>query len=148
MALPTDWTTIQAVAKWDGRSGLTYESAQVDQFASSGKNVSGVAARWNRDLAAYTRFWISWITRYHGQTCPVEPNSRTAATIGGQPGVLLAYNCGILINQAITVHNGVGYDFLFRDPSVAAASNPADHAMFMTMLSSIRFPAAVGFTQR
>ena len=60
--------------------------------------------------------------------------------MGGQPGVLLAYNCGILINIAATVHHGVGYWFAFRDPAVAAATDPADHAAFMDILRSVQFP--------
>jgi hypothetical protein len=55
--------------------------------------------------------------------------------------VLLAYNCGILINHAVTVHHGVGYDFAFRDPTVAAATDPTDHAALLDILGSVQFPA-------
>jgi hypothetical protein len=139
--LPAEWTTIQALDKWDGQSGLTFDySAQVDQFGSASTAVFAVAAHWKRDLAAYTRFWIVWNARYHGEHCPPAPNTRNPITIGGQPGVLLAYNCGILINIAATVHSGVGYSFSFRDLGVQAATDPTDHATFLNILRSVQLP--------
>jgi hypothetical protein len=66
---------------------------------------------------------------------------RNRVTIGGQPGVLLAYNCGILINFALTVDHGVEYWFVFVDQGVPAATDPTDHAPFLKMLSSVQFPA-------
>jgi len=53
--------------------------------------------------------------------------------------VLLAYNCGILINIATTVRHGVAYQFVFRDGGVPAATDPADNATFMQMLRSVHF---------
>jgi hypothetical protein len=127
--------------KWDGQSNLTFdESAQVDHFGSGSVAVIAAAAHWKRDLAAYARFWIDWTYRYHGEFCPLKPNTRNPVTIGGQPGVLLGYNCGILINHAVTVHNGVGYVFSFRDPAVDAATDPTDHATFAKILRSVEFP--------
>src|SRR4051812_1407352 len=57
VALPAEWASIQAVAKWDGRSGWTYVSSFVDQFiADNGATSWGVAAPWSRGLAAYGTF--------------------------------------------------------------------------------------------
>ena len=33
--------------------------------------------------------------------------------LGGQPGTLLAWNCGVLVNQAVSVEHGVGFFFGF-----------------------------------
>ena len=73
----------------------------------------------------------------HGDTCPVTPDARNPIEIGGQPGTQLAWNCGILINQAVTVDNGVGYFFGFRDPSVQAATDSADRELFVELLKSV-----------
>ena len=58
--------------------------------------------------------------KFHGSTCPAKPESVEPIEIGGEPGALIAWNCGILINVAATVHGGTGYHFVFRDPAVAA----------------------------
>ena len=141
--MPAQWTAVGAANTWDRRSALDLESFDVDKFFSTieGKGSFGVAGRWNRGLAAYTTFLIAWTHRTHGDTCPPKPETRTSVTIGGQPGVLLAYNCGILINIAAAVYHGVGYQFVFRDSGVAAASNAADHATFLQMLRSVQFPS-------
>ncbi len=55
--------------------------------------------------------------------------------------MLIAWNCGILINGAVTVHNGRAYVFGLRDPAVHAATDPADRATFLTMLESVRSPS-------
>ena len=144
VTLPSGWRSTQAIYpyRWDGQSQLAIESAEVDKFMSSSTPAAwAVATRWKRNLAAFTRFSVAWNARYHGDTCPAEPASRNPVTIGGQPGVLLAYDCGILINLAATVHRGYGYWFLFRDGGVQAASDPTDRATFLGMLRSVQFPA-------
>ena len=143
LTLPAQWVDVQAVSKWDRKSELNLESFDVDRFYS---NVTGIgsyaaAGRWNKDLAAYTSFLIAFTHRTHGEFCPPKPNTRSSVTIGGQPGVLLAYNCGVLINIAATVNHGVGYQFVFRDSGVAAASDPADHATFLQILRSVQLPS-------
>jgi hypothetical protein len=65
---------------------------------------------------------------------------RQRINVGSDQGVLLAYNCGILINLAAAVHNGVGYQFGFRDPTVNAATDPADEATFLAILESTQLP--------
>lgn len=140
VALPAEWTSIQAVTKWDGQAGLNIESAQVDHFGGDSPGVFAVAAPWKRGLAAYTRFWITWTARNHGDTCPFQPDTRSPITIGGRPGMFIAYNCGILINYAIAIHRGVGYCFVLRDGGVAAATDPTDHATFTNLLRSVQLP--------
>lgn len=142
MTLPAGWTAVQAHSRWDGKIGLDYASASVDRFIGTSMAGSwGVAAPWKRSLAADTTYVIRWNYLYHRNTCPASarPESRSPVTIGGQAGVLLAYNCGILINLAATVHHGFAYWFVFRDPGVNAATDPADHATFLGMLHSVRF---------
>ena len=68
------------------------------------------------------------------------PDVTDQITIGGDPGTLLAFDCGILINNAIAVHDGVAYLFGFRDPAVHAATDPTDRATFVMLLESVRFP--------
>lgn len=139
---PEQWTSTQASGKWDGQSGLDIESPQVDKFRSPTTDPAfwAVATPWQQSLAAFTTFAISWTTSFHGDTCTAEPNRRSPISVGGQPGALLAYDCGILINTAVTVHHGVGYWFVFRDQGVQAATDPADHATFLHVLKSVRFP--------
>jgi hypothetical protein len=140
---PEQWTSAQASGRWDGQSGLDIESSQVDKFRSPSTDPAfwAVATPWRQSLAAFTSFTIFSIASFHGDTCPAEPNRRSAIVVGGEPGVLLAYDCGILINQAVTVHRGVGYWFVFRDQGVQAATDPADHATFLRILGSVQFPA-------
>ena len=139
--LPVSWISAQATSKWDGHAGLTIESPQVDKFESGSTAVLwATAAPWSQDLAAWTTYAIHWTNQFHGDSCTAAPASTTPITIGGQPGVLLAYDCGVLINNAVTVHSGVGYWFVFRDPGVYAATDPTDHATFLTMLRSVQFP--------
>jgi hypothetical protein len=83
---------------------------------------------------------VAWNARYHGDTCPRRPSTEKEISVGGSPGVLLEYNCGILINIAGTVRHGVGYWFAFRYLSVHAASDPAGHAAFVEIRRSVEFP--------
>jgi hypothetical protein len=138
---PAGWVTVQAQGKWDGHAGLVISSPVVDEFLSTDtRDAWAVARPWRRDLAAYTRFLIAWNAQYHGQLCPAKPDVTTTVTIGGQPGVLLGYACGILINIAATVHRGVAYEFVLKDDHVQAATSPADHATFAQMLNTVQFP--------
>ena len=65
------------------------------------------------DSPPMPRYLIASTARYHSDTCPRRPNGQAGIAIGGRPGVLLEYNCGILINLAATVSHGVGYVFTF-----------------------------------
>jgi diaminopimelate decarboxylase len=142
LTVPAGWTSRQAPAKWDGESELDGSSALADLLGQPGETqgVWAAAARSKRDLAAWASFMIAWNAHYHGDTCPHRPNTRNRVRVGAQPGVLLAYNCGILVNNVATVHNGVGYFFVFVDHGVAAATDPTDHATFLKILRSVKFP--------
>jgi hypothetical protein len=146
VTLPAQWVSVPATKRWDGNAGhamagLSHDAADVDQFVYNANLSSwAVAAAWKQDLAAYTVALIAANARYHGDSCPARPQARTAITIGGSPGILLAYDCGILVNIAGVVHHGVGYRFGFRDLNVHAATDPADHAAFTEILGSVQFP--------
>jgi hypothetical protein len=141
LTLPERWSSVQAKKPWDGKSALSSDSDEVDQFVGTYNASSwAVAARSKQSLAAYTAAMIAANARDHGDTCPAKPEARQPITVGGDPGILLAYNCGILINLAAAVHHGVGYQFGFRDPTVNAASDPADQAAFLAILESTHLP--------
>ena len=142
VTLPAGWTGAQAVQAWDIHAGfgLNTDSFVADQFRSASIPAAyTVAARWKQGLAAFASFWIADNARYH-EHCPPKPTTRSPITIGGQPGVLLAYNCGILVNMAVTVHHGIGYNFSFVDDSVPSATDPTDRATFLDMLRSVQLP--------
>ncbi len=142
IAVPRGWNTTQAYSKWDGRSELSVDSFDVDRFLGPGTAISfATAVPWSHGLASYARYLIASTVRYHSDTCPRKPETQTGIVIGGTPGVLLEYNCGILINIAAAVRHGVGYVFVFKDDGVVeAASDPTDHAVFAQMLGSVEFP--------
>jgi hypothetical protein len=141
LTLPAGWSMTPASATWDGKSGLSSDSAEVDQFIGPASATStGVATPYAKKLLDYVLDLIHWTYKYHGDTCPPTPESQTPVKIGGVPGMLLQWNCGILINSAVTVRNGIAYQFLFRDQAVAAATDPADKATFLALLASVRFP--------
>ena len=54
--------------------------------------------------------------------------------------MLMAYDCGVLINNGVTVHSGIGYWFVMKDDAVQAATDPADHKTFLRILRSVHFP--------
>jgi hypothetical protein len=143
VTLPPGWTGTQAAEKWDVHAGfgLDSESFTADQFRSPSDTPLSfaVATHWKQDLAAWARLWIVATDRYH-ESCPPKPNARTPVSIGGRPGLLLEYNCGILVNMAVLVHRGLAYLFTFVNDSVPAATDPTDHATFVSMLRSVQFP--------
>jgi hypothetical protein len=142
VTLPAGWTVNQAYEKWNGSGELVKDSLDVDVFfrPSSSAISFAAAAGWTHGLASYARYLIASNVRYHSDTCPRRPNKQAGIAIGGRPGVLLEYNCGILINIAATVRHGVGYVFTFRDDNVQAASDQTDHAVFAQILRSVEFP--------
>lgn len=142
VTLPAGWTANQAYSKWNGSAELVKDSLDVDVFfrPSSSAISFAAAARWTHGLATYARYLIASTVRYHSDTCPRRPNKQVGIAMGGGPGVLLEYNCGILINIAVTVRHGVGYVFTFRDDSVQAATDRTDHAVFAQILRSVEFP--------
>ena len=138
---PSDWTTVQATSAWDGESAYSHESPVADEIIGPASASAWVAAApTDKDLAAYTAELIAATARDHGDTCPATPESQEAIQIGGEPGTLTAWDCGILINLAVVVHNGRGYIFGFRDTAVEAATDAADRTAFVSMLESVKFP--------
>ncbi len=141
LTVPVGWTTIQATAAWDGKGAPFHDVPQADQFVGP-----AAASAWffgaptAKDLAARVKESIAANAAEHGNTCPAVPNAQSNVKIGNEPAVLLAFDCGILINNAIAVHKGKAYLFGFRDPAVHAASDPADRAAFLALLESVRFP--------
>jgi len=140
ITLPVGWVATPASATWSGLGAPTIEDPAVDVFGPVGVGTAfGSAAPTTSPLAAWVADGIEKNSLFHSDTCPQKPDSVEPVTIGGQPGMLESLNCGILINTAFTVVNGYGYRFGFRDPTVHAATDPADHAKFTTMLASVVF---------
>jgi hypothetical protein len=142
LTLPGNWTTIQATAAWNGKGAPFHDVPEADQFVGPPP-----ASAWffgaptKKDLAARVKESIAANAAEHGNTCPPVPSVQEPIEIGGEPGVFLAFNCGILINNAITVHDGMAYLFGFRDPAVHDATSPKDRAVFLEMLKSVTFPS-------
>ena len=126
---------------WDGKGAPFHDVPQADQFVGP-----AAASAWffgaptTMDLAAKVKESIAANAAEHGNTCPAVPEAKDPIKIGSEPGTLLAWNCGILINSGIAVHKGTAYLFGFRDPAVHAATDPADRAAFLELLRSVRFP--------
>jgi hypothetical protein len=141
LTVPSGWSSTQATSVWDGSSALSSESAEVDKFVGpSSASSTGVAAPSMQTLLAYADALIAATTKYHGDTCPPRPEAQKRITIGGDPAILLEYNCGILINLAAVVHKGIGYQFLLRDPAVHASTDKSDQEGFLALLESVKFP--------
>ena len=140
VSVPKGLAPRPAYAKWDGQSELDGGSVYVDTFGqpSETRGIWAAAKPWKRNLAAYTAYTIVWNDHYHGDTCP-NPPTKHRIMVGDQPAVLLAYNCGLLVNHAVVVHGGIGYWFVFVDQEVASATDRRDQATFMRMLGSVRF---------
>jgi hypothetical protein len=142
LLLPAGWTAIQATATWDGSGAPFHDVPEADQFISpTARSAWFFGAPTTKSLADRVKESIQANAANHSSTCPAVPDIQDPITIGGEPGVLVGFNCGILINTAITVHDGFAYLFGLRDPAVHAATDPLDRAMFLTMLDSVRFPS-------
>ena len=139
-ALPADWTPTGATQRWDGSGAPTSDDPVVDRFNSTGTAAAfASAATTTMPLEGFVAAGIATNAKVHGDTCPANPDSVGQITVGGETGTLVAWNCGILINVAFSVHDGTGYRFVFRDPGVNAATDATDHATFATMLASVTF---------
>jgi hypothetical protein len=132
---------IEATAKWDGASMPGHDSPENDVFSSpSGQIVWAQSALTKRGLAGYVDDRVEANFADHGDTCPATPAAQKPIAFGGQAGTLVAWDCGLLINLAVTVRGSLGYQFVFRDAAVHAATDPADEAVFLGLLASVRFP--------
>jgi hypothetical protein len=145
LTLPPSWVAISASQKFSGAGEPpAWEDPHADNFYYLGPATYGsLGFAWptTDDLAAFTSRVVAASAQYHSDTCPAAagPTSTDPVTVGGEPGSMIKWNCGILINIAVTVHNGTGYNFIFRDPAVEAASNDADAAVFQQLLDSVIF---------
>ena len=142
IALPGGWTVGPARIRWDGASAPGDDFSSVDRFVGPERlSAWGFAGPFSGELGAFVSDRIAATARDHSDTCPVaEPEINEPLQIGGQPWVLLGWNCGALINTAVTVRAGVAYAFTFRDLAVVAASDPDDRALFLSFLGSIELP--------
>lgn len=142
LVLPAGWSSKAATARWDGDSIIHSDAPNVDQFYAAGVAGSWAsAASYPGTLTSYVAKTIADTAKYHGTTCTAPPEAQLSIAFGEEPGTLLQFNCRILINIAVTVHDGVGYSFGFRDPTVHAAVDQADQAVFEAILASTQFPA-------
>jgi hypothetical protein len=140
ITLPAGWTVYPATAAWDGRGAPGDDAPDVDLFRLPlAASAFAFAAPTKDVLKAYVNDAVARNARFHGDTCPAEPESIEPVKIGDESGALISWNCGILINLAVTVHAGTGFHFVFRDPAVHAATNAADKATFTALLSSVSF---------
>ena len=141
ITVPGGWTTIQAISKWDGKGAPSHDVPEADQFVGpAAASAWQFAAPTTKDLAGLVQESIAATATDNADTCPAVPESQDPIQIGSEPGVLLAWNCGILINVAVAVHDGVAHVFGFRDPAVHAATDPVDRATFLALLKSMQFP--------
>ena len=94
LTLPAGWIAIQASKAWDGTSGISHDSAEVDQFVvSDAKAASGIAAPTSGDVKALAKKTISDTAKYHGDTCKPGATLQAPIKVGSQPGILLAFDC-------------------------------------------------------
>jgi hypothetical protein len=141
LTVPAGWTTGQAFMAWDGKGMPAHNVAEADKFVSPNTASSWLlSAPTTKDLAGLVKQAITANATDHGDTCPPVPDSQEPIKIGSEPAALLSYDCGILINVAVTVHDDVAYMFGFRDPAIHAATDPADRAAFLALLESVKFP--------
>jgi hypothetical protein len=141
LTLPAGWTAAPAILRWDGKTQPGSEEPVVDKFGGPrSASAFAFAAPVALDLAGFVQDRIAATARDHGDTCPTGPEVDEPIMIDGQPGVFLAWNCGILINLALTVHGGTGFAMTMRDLGVRAATDPTDRALLDTLLASLAFP--------
>jgi hypothetical protein len=141
VTVPAGWIPATALLRWDG-TGQPGPGAESDQFDGPG-NLSAWAfgGPFSGDLADFVTDRIAANARDHADTCPLDaPELRESLRIGGQQWVLLGWDCGALINQAVTVRAGMAYAFTFRDFGIRAASDFADRAIFRSILDSVELP--------
>ena len=141
LTLPAGWNVGAAMLRWDGASSPGHDDGSVDKFVSPGTvSAWGFTGPVSGDLDQFVRDNIAWTVRDHGDTCPATKPERTESIqIGGETGVLLSWNCGILINEALLVRDATGFVFVMRDPAIQAATDAADRALFEALLNSVTF---------
>jgi len=141
VTIPAGWLAAPAVVPWDGTRS-SGPDGEADKFAGPEQIMSwAIAGPFKGDLGAFVTNRIAANARDHSDTCPVaEPEINEPLQIGGRAWVLLGWNCGAVINQALTVRGADAYSFTFRDLGVKAATDPADRALFLSILESFELP--------
>ena len=149
LTVPAGWTVIQATAAWDGNgaprsttcprptSSSSLPPERLVLWGAHDQGPGGLREGEDRRQRRGPRQHLSGRARGPGSD---QDRGRT--------GTLLAYDCGILINLAVTVHDGIGYLFGFRDVAVHAATDPADRAVFLELLKSVHFPGLIEGPER
>jgi hypothetical protein len=142
ITLPAGWQVRPAEVHWTGTIQPGFGEVDVDSFTGPGRlSVAGFAGPVAGDLAALVNDRIAANARDHADTCPsnaLEVNQ--PIRMAGTNGTLLGWNCGALINQAMTVKDGVAYVFSFRDLAIQLAIDPNDTAIFQALLDSVVLP--------
>ena len=141
VTLPAGWNVGAAMLRWDGASSPGHDDGSVDKFVSPATvSAWGFTGPVSGDLDQFVKDNIAWTVRDHGDTCPAtKPEKTEPIQIGGDTGVLLSWNCGILINEALLVRGDTAVVFVMRDPAVPAATDPTDRALFEALLNSVTF---------
>lgn len=141
LTLPAGWFAGPAMLRWDGEAQTGHEEPEADRFGGP-----PTASAWafagpvTLDLAGFVKDRIAANKRDHSDFCPPTPDVNEPIQFGGKPGVFLAWNCGLLINQAIIVRKGIAFTLLLRDPAIHAATDPGDRALLEELLNSMIFP--------
>jgi hypothetical protein len=141
ITIPTGWIAAPAVVRWDGTKAPGPD-AESDKFVGPGRlSAWAIAGPFVGDLEAFTADRIAANARDHSDTCPPDAfQVKEPFRIGDQPWVFLGWNCGALINEAITIRGGIAFAIVFRDLAVEAATDPADRAIFQSMLDAVELP--------
>ena len=141
VTLPGGWTATAATAKWDGNGAPGHDDPQVDRFGGApSATIFSFAAPTDEVLAAYAKDIIQRNATFHGDTCPPAPEVTEPIKVGTDPGTFIGFDCGLLINIAVVVHDGIGHEFVMRDLSVHAATDANDRSLLNEVLAMVRFP--------
>jgi hypothetical protein len=145
ITLPAGWLSAPALLRWDGVN-QPGPDAETDKFDGPDQlTMFGFAGPFEGDLPAFVGDRIAANARDHADTCPrATPDINEPLQVGDQAWALLGWNCGALIYQAVTVRAGVAFAFTFRDLAIAVADDPADRAVFLSILDSIELPSSPG----
>lgn len=140
LAVPAGWGATPAVVCWDGVSAPSV-GPNVDLITGRHLLALGFAGPFAGTVAEFSQDRIVATVRDHSDTCYTGvPDSTQSISIGGQPGLLLSWNCGARIDDALTVHAGIGYEFTIRDAAFSPTLDPTDLATVRSMLASLTFP--------
>jgi hypothetical protein len=142
LTLPAGWAIGAAVERWDGTSAVGHTEPFVDKLATPGTlSFFAFETQTQLDLAGFVQDRIAANVRDHSDTCPKPtPDANEPLQVAGKPGVFLAWNCGILINEVVTVRDGVAFVIVARDTAIPAATDAADRAILDQLLATLAFP--------